>query len=84
MVRDLFLFLTRFHVNVAPSNGNPKFRAFQSIVTASCCDLPQRQYFEDLFNENGEVFSYDKNSHLPQNLKNNVLLEKFRRSPKGA
>ena len=22
--------------------------------TASCCDLPQRQYFEDLFNEMGE------------------------------
>ena len=27
-------------------------------VTASCCDLPQRQYFEDLFNENGGVFSF--------------------------
>ena len=27
MVRVLFLFLTRFHVNVARSNGNPKWRA---------------------------------------------------------
>ena len=26
-------------------------------VTASCCDLPQRQYL-DLFNENGGVFSF--------------------------
>ena len=25
MVRVLFLFLTRFHVNVARSNGNPTF-----------------------------------------------------------
>ena len=30
MVRVLFLFLTRFHVNVARSNGNPTWRAFQS------------------------------------------------------
>ena len=30
MVRFLFLFLTRFHVNVARSNGNPTQRAFQS------------------------------------------------------
>ena len=30
MVRFLFLFLTRFHVNVARSNGNPTRRAFQS------------------------------------------------------
>ena len=52
-------------------------------VTASCCDLPQRQYFEDLFNENGGIFSYDKNPHLPQNyIKNNALLENFRRSPR--
>ena len=27
MVRILFLFLTRFHVNVARSNGNPTWRA---------------------------------------------------------
>ena len=27
MVRVLFLFLTRFHVNVARSNGNPAWRA---------------------------------------------------------
>ena len=27
MVRVLFLFLTRFHVNVARSNGNPTWRA---------------------------------------------------------
>ena len=52
-------------------------------VTASCCDLPQRQYFEDPFNENGGIFSYDKNPHLPQNyIKNNALLENFRRSPR--
>ena len=30
MVCVLFLFLTRFHVNVARSNGNPTWRAFQS------------------------------------------------------
>ena len=30
MVRVLFLFLTHFHVNVARSNGNPTWRAFQS------------------------------------------------------
>ena len=30
MVRVLFLFLTRFHVNVARSNGNPTWRVFQS------------------------------------------------------
>ena len=52
-------------------------------VTASCCDLLQRQYFEDPFNENGGIFSYDKNPHLPQNyIKNNSLLENFRRSPR--
>ena len=27
MVRVLFLFLTRFHVNVTRSNGNPTWRA---------------------------------------------------------
>ena len=55
----------------------------QFKVTASCCDLPQRQYFEDLFNENGGIFSYDKNPHLPPNyIKNNALLENFRRSPR--
>ena len=27
MARVLFLFLTRFHVNVARSNGNPTWRA---------------------------------------------------------
>ena len=43
-------------------------------VTASCCDLPQRQYFEDLLNENGGVFSYDKNSYLPQNYKKQCSL----------
>ena len=81
MVRVLVLFLTRFHVNVARCNGNPTWARFK--VTPSCCDLPQRQYFKDLFNENGGVFSYDKNPHLPQNYKkNNALLEKFRRSPR--
>ena len=60
MVRVLFLFLTRFHVNAALSNGNPTWREFQSIVTATCCDLPQRQYFEDLLNEKGGVLSYEK------------------------
>ena len=29
-------------------------------VTVSCCDLPHRQYFGDLFNKNGGVFSHDK------------------------
>jgi len=52
-------------------------------VTASCGDLPQRQYFEDIFNENGGIFSYDKNPHLPQNyIKNNAVLENFIRSPR--
>ena len=83
MVRVLFLFLTGFHVNVARSNGNPTWRAFQSIVsTASCCDLPQRQYFEDLFNENGGVFSYDKNPHLPQNYKKQCSLGKVQKELK--
>ena len=27
MIRVLFLFLTRFHVNVARGNGNPTWRA---------------------------------------------------------
>ena len=45
-------------------------------VTASCCDLLQRQYFEDLLNQNGGVFSCDKNSHLPQNSKKQCSLEK--------
>ena len=36
-------------------------------------DLPQRQYFEYLFNEKGGVFSYDKNPHLPQNYKKTML-----------
>ena len=48
-------------------------------VTASCYDLPQRQYFEELFNENGGIFSYDKNPRLPQN---NAVLENFIRSPR--
>ena len=42
-------------------------------VTASCCDLPQRQYFEDLFNENGGVFLYDKSAYLSQNYKKTML-----------
>ena len=68
-------------MNVARSRGNPTWPRFK--VTASCCDLPQRQYFEDLFNENGGVFSYDKSAHLSQNYKkNNALLEKFRTSPR--
>ena len=52
-------------------------------VTVSCFDFPRRQYFEDLFNKNGGVFSHDKNPHLPQLfIKSNALLEKFRRSPR--
>ena len=32
---------------------------------------------------NGEVFSYDKNRHLPQKCnKKNALMEKFKRSPR--
>ena len=71
MVRVLVLFLTRFQVNVARSNGNPTWPRFK--VTPSCCDLPQRQYFKDVFNENGGVFSYDKNPHFPQNYKKTML-----------
>ena len=37
--------------------------------------------FEDLFNENGEVFSYDKNSHLPQNYKKQCSLGKVQKEP---
>ena len=49
-------------------------------VTASCSDLPQRQYFEDLFNENGGIFSYDKNPHLPQNyIKKQCSLGEFQK-----
>ena len=36
-------------------------------VTASCCDLPQRQYFEDLFNENRGVF--EEVCYCPNNKK---------------
>ena len=42
-------------------------------VTASCCSLPQRQYFEDLLNENWGVVSYYKNLHLRQNYKKTML-----------
>ena len=45
-------------------------------VTAPCCDLPQSQYFQDLLNENGRVFYYDKNPHLPRNSKKQCSLEK--------
>ena len=80
MVHVLFLFLIRFHVNVACSKGNPTWPRFK--VTASCCDLPQRQYFKDLFNENGGVFFfYDKNPHLPQNYKKQCSLGKFQEEP---
>ena len=72
MVRVLFLFLACFHVNVARSNGNLTWHAFQSYG-AMLRFLWQRQYFEDLFNENGGVFSYDKNRLLPQNYKKNAL-----------
>ena len=48
-------------MNVARSKGTPTWPRFK--VTASCCDLPQRQYFEDLFNENGGVFLYDKSAY---------------------
>ena len=68
--RVLFLFLTRFHVNVARSNGNPRWRAFK--FRASCCNLPQRQYFEDLFHENGRVFQ--KVCHCPLLAKQQKIL----------
>ena len=36
MVRVLFLFLTRFHVNVARSNGNPTFvKSSRSAIALS-------------------------------------------------
>ena len=51
-------------------------------VTASSCDLSQRQYFEDVFNENqGGVFSYDKNPHLPQNYKKQCSPGKVQKEP---
>ena len=71
LVHVLFLFLTRFHVNVARSKGTPTWPRFK--VTASCCDLPLRQYLEDLFNENGGVFLYDKSAYLSQNYKKTML-----------
>ena len=45
-------------------------------VTASCCDLPQRQYFEDLCNENAGVFFHDKSPHMPHNFKKQFSFEK--------
>ena len=50
-------------------------------IMASCCDLPQRQYFGDLFDENRGVFSYDKNPHLPQKYKKQRPLEKVQKEP---
>ena len=41
----------------------------------------QRQYFEDPFNENGAVLSYDKNRHLPQNYKKQSFLGKVQKEP---
>ena len=60
MVRFLFLFLTRFHVNVARSNGNPTQLAFQSygVMLRIAAEAIRRGNFEDLFNENGGVFSF--------------------------
>ena len=52
-------------------------------VTASCCDLPQRQYFEGLFNENGGVFYYDKNPHLPWNYEKAMLSWKSSEGARG-
>ena len=50
-------------------------------VKASCCDLPQRQYFEDLFHEIEGVFSYNKNPDLPQNYKKQCSLGKVQKEP---
>ena len=43
--------------------------------------LPQRQYFEDLLNENGGVFSYDKNPYLPHNYKIQCSLGNVQKEP---
>ena len=72
MVRDLFLFLTLFHVNFARSNGNPTWRAFQSYGVI--LRFAAEAIFKDLFNKNGVVFSYDKNPHLPQNYEKKTML----------
>ena len=49
-----------------------------SFLLAKATGYPtlQRQYFEDLLNQNGGVFSCDKNPHLPQNSKKQCSLEK--------
>ena len=49
------------------------------VSKASCCDFPQRQYLEDLFHENGGVFSYNKNPDLPQNYKTQCFLGKVQK-----
>ena len=54
MVRVSFLFLSRFHLKVARSNSNPTWLAFQSYGVMLQF-AAQRQYFEDLFNENGSL-----------------------------
>ena len=45
-------------------------------VTASSLRFAAEEikHFEDLFNENEGVFSYDKNPHLPQNYKKQCFL----------
>ena len=42
-------------------------------VTVSGCDLPQRQYFEDLFNENGESSLITKALFSRRIIKSNAL-----------
>ena len=78
MVRVLFLFLTCFHVNVAKQSNTARV---SKLRRQSHRVLPQRRYFDDLFNENGGVFSYDKNPPLPQNYKKQCSLGKVQKEP---
>ena len=51
-------------------------------VTVSCFDFPQRQYFEDLFNKNGGVFSHDKKPSLAAAIyKKQCSLRKVQKEP---
>ena len=79
MVRVLFLSLTGFHVNFARSNGNPTWRAFQSYGVM--LRFAAETIFEDLLNENGGIFSYDKNPYLPQNYKKQCSLGNVQKEP---
>ena len=63
MVRVLFLFLTCFHVNVARSNGNPTWRAFQSY------DVMLQFVFLFTFNGVLIVFERRKKSRIDKDTK---------------